>query len=251
MDFINKTALINGGGSGIGMLTARRLAAGGAKVVIADINLKSAEASVENISGGGGSATAVRADNRDYQEVKHAVRTAVQFGGQVDILVNSAGGAAARVFGRTETFKDLDIEIIDWGLDVNLRGALYYCHAVVGHMMEQKDGVIINIGSIEGTTGTRAIEYGTAKSGIIGLTRSLAIYGAPYGVRVCCVSPGPVLTRPEMAKMPTLLGRAAEPPEVVDLIEYLCSDKASFITGTNYLIDGGRSCGVISHPHVE
>ena len=76
-----------------------------------------------------------------------------------------------------------------------------------------------------------------------GLARSLAICGAPHNVRACCVSPGPVLTRPDMAKMTTRLGRAAEPQEVVDLILYLCSDKAAFITGTNYMIDGGRTCG--------
>jgi NAD(P)-dependent dehydrogenase (short-subunit alcohol dehydrogenase family) len=251
MEFTDKTALINGGASGIGLLTAQRLAAAGVSVVLADIDLKTAEAGSEGIRSSGGTATAVKADNRCYEEVKNAVQSAVRFGGRLDILLNSAGGAAARVFGRSETFKDLDIEIIDWGIDVNLRGALYYCHAAIGHMMEQNSGVIINIGSIEGTTGTRAIEYGTAKSGIIGLTKSLAIYGAPHGVRVCCVSPGPVLTRAEMAKMPTLLGRAAEPYEVVDLIEYLCSDKAAFITGTNYLIDGGRSCGVISYPDFE
>ena len=74
-----------------------------------------------------------------------------------------------------------------------------------------------------------------------GLTKSLALYGAKYGVRVCCVSPGPVLTRAAMSNMKTLLGRAADPQEIVDLILYLASDKAAFITGTNYLIDGGRN----------
>ena len=78
---------------------------------------------------------------------------------------------------------------------------------------------------------------------MIGLTKSLAILGAPYNIRACCVSPGPVLTRPAMAGMATLLKRAAEPVEVVDLILYLCSEKAAFITGSNYLIDGGRACG--------
>jgi NAD(P)-dependent dehydrogenase (short-subunit alcohol dehydrogenase family) len=88
-----------------------------------------------------------------------------------------------------------------------------------------------------------SLDYGAAKSGMIGLTKSLALYGAPHGVRSCCVSPGPVLTRPEMARMKTRLGRAAQTQEVTDLILYLCSDKASFITGSNYVIDGGRSIG--------
>jgi len=86
-----------------------------------------------------------------------------------------------------------------------------------------------------------SLDYGAAKSGMIGLTKSLALYGAPHGIRACCVSAGPVLTRPEMAMMKTRLGRAAAPQEIVDLILYLCSDKAAFITGANYIIDGGRS----------
>jgi 3-oxoacyl-[acyl-carrier protein] reductase len=111
-------------------------------------------------------------------------------------------------------------------------------------MIEQKSGVIINLGSIDGVTGGGwCLDYSAAKAGMIGLTKSLALYGAPYGVRACCVSPGPVLTRAQMAKMKTPLGRAAEPIEVVNLILYLCSDKAAFITGSNYLIDGGRACG--------
>ena len=144
----------------------------------------------------------------------------------VDILINNAG---------TQNGNDID---------VNLKGPLHMAHAVIGHMIEQKCGVIINVGSIDGQTGGAAIDYSAAKSGVMnGLTKSLALYGAPHGVRCCCVSPGPVLTRPAMAKMRTPLGRAAETHEVVDLILYLCSDQAAFITGSNYLIDGGRSCG--------
>ncbi|MDI9497164.1 MAG: SDR family oxidoreductase [Bacillota bacterium] len=143
-----------------------------------------------------------------------------------------------------ETFKDLDIEIIDWGIDVNFKGPIYMAHAVIGSMMEQGSGVIINIGSIDGETGSFAVDYSASKSGIMqGLTKSLALYGAPHKVRVCCVSPGPVLTRPAMANMRTPLGRAAEVQEVVDLILFLASEQAAYITGVNYLIDGGRSCG--------
>jgi len=89
------------------------------------------------------------------------------------------------------------------------------------------------------------VNYSAAKSGLLGLTKALALCGAPHGVRACCVSPGPVLTRPGMNSMRTRLGRAAEPQEVVDLVLFLCSDKASFITGSNHVIDGGRSCGGI------
>jgi len=94
---------------------------------------------------------------------------------------------------------------------------------------------------LEGSAG--AVTYSAAKSGMLGLTKALALCGAPHGVRACCVSPGPVLTRPAMGAMKTRLGRAADPQEVVDLVLYLCSDKAAFITGSNHVIDGGRMCG--------
>ena len=136
--------------------------------------------------------------------------------------------------------------MLDWGAEVNFKGPIWFCRAVIGTMIEQQGGVIINLGSIDGVTGG-AVVYGAAKAGMIGLTKSLALYGAPYNVRACCVSPGPVLTRPGMANMATPLKRAAEPIEVVNLILYLCSDKAAFITGSNYLIDGGRACGGASY----
>ena len=105
-------------------------------------------------------------------------------------------------------------------------------------------GVIRQPRSVTGMEGSAgAVNYSAAKSGLIGLTKSLALCGAPLGVGACCVSPGPVLTRPDMAKMKTRLIRAAEPQEVVDLILYRCSDKAAFITGSNHMIDGGRLCG--------
>ena len=248
MRFENRTAIISGAASGMGLLCAQKLAEEGACVVLTDVNQEALEEAVRDIRQKGGEATAVRVDVRNYEQVRNAAALALEKYNRIDILINCAGGAAARVFGRTEGFKDLDIGIIDWGLDVNLRGTIYFCHAVIGAMMEQKKGVIINLGSVSGETGSLAIEYSAAKSAMVGLTKALAIYGAPSNVRACCVSPGPVLTRPAMAKMQTLLGRAAQPEEVVDLILYLCSDKAAFITGSNYLIDGGRSCDMLSKP---
>ena len=244
MEFSNRIAIITGAASGIGLLTAQKLAAEGASVVLTDVNANAVESAAEEIRMAGGEALALQVDVRDFAQVKQAAATAIEKFGRIDILVNCAGGAASRVFGRTEEFKDMDIGVIDWGIDVNFKGPIYFARAVIGAMIEQKGGVIINIGSIEGQTGSKCIDYGAAKSGVMnGLTKSLALYGAPYGVRTCCVSPGPVLTRPAMAKMRTPLGRAAQPEEIVDLILYLCSDKAAFITGSNYMIDGGRSCG--------
>lgn len=102
-------------------------------------------------------------------------------------------------------FPDIPIEIYDWGRDVNLKGQFCFDHAVMKQMREQKDGVILNIGSICGEEGAlNAVAYATAKSGAMnGLTKSLTLYGRKYGIRCCCVSPGSVMTRPGMAGMKT------------------------------------------------
>lgn len=209
-----------------------------------DINREAVETAAAELCKEGGDAVGLIVDVRCYEQVENAVRTTLKKFGRINLLGNFAGGAEGRVLKCPLPFHEMPLEVIDWGLDVNLKGAVYFCRAVLGPMIEQKSGVIINLGSITGVEGSaRAVNYSAAKSGLIGLTKALALCGAPYGVRACCVSPGPVLTRAAMAKMKTRLGHAAEPQEIVDLILYLCSDQAAFITGTNYLIDGGRSCG--------
>ena len=134
-------------------------------------------------------------------------------------------------------------EIFDWGVDVNLKGPYYFSQAAMRYMTKQKSGVIIYLGSICGEEAAHSMAYAVSKAGLMNaLVKSMAIYGAPYNVRAVCVSPGPVLTRENMGKLRTLAGRAAEVQEVVDLLLYLTSDKAAFITGCNYQIDGGRAC---------
>ena len=245
MRFKDKVAIVTGAASGMGLLTSQRFAEEGAKVMLTDVDRAAVTEAAEEIRENGGVAVAVEVDVRCYDQVKAAVARAVEKYGGVDILLNCAGGCSARVFGRSEPFHELDIEVVEWGLDVNFKGPIYFCHAVLGQMIEQKGGVIINMGSVDGVTGSMSLDYGASKTGMIGLTKSLAIYGAPHGIRACCVSPGPVLTRPAMAKMKTRLGRAAEPEEITKLILYLCSDDAAFITGSNYVIDGGRSVGAM------
>ena len=110
-------------------------------------------------------------------------------------------------------------------------------------MREQRNGLIINIGSITGQEGDGyGMDYPTSKAGLMfGLTKSIAQYGAGIGIRCVCISPGPVLTRENMANMKTMLGRAADPQEIIDLCLFVASDKGQFINGENIMIDGGRN----------
>lgn len=242
MDFLNRTAMITGGGSGMGALAGEKLAEQGANVALLDVNENALNSVAEKIRAAGGKVLTLKVDIRNYAEVEAAEKKIVETFGSLDILLNCAGGMSGRCCNDYTSFEKLPIEVIDWGLDVNLRGAIYCCRAVLAGMMERKRGVIINFGSVTGEEGGNgpSLDYSAEKSAMKGMTKSLAILGAPHNVRSCCVIPGPVLTRPGMANMKTLLGRAAEPIELVDFILYLCSDKAAFITGSSHVIDGGR-----------
>lgn len=243
MSFQNKTVIITGGASGMGKCSAQCFAAEGANVVLADINEEALCALCEQINEKGqGKAVYSVCDVRKYEQVKKTAALAIDRFGSIDILLNFAGGFELRMCGCDKPFPETPIEVFDWGIDVNLKGPFYFAHAVCPQMVKQHSGVIINLGSITGEEGSAAgMAYPSAKAGIMtGLTKSLAQFGFKHNIRAVCVSPGPVMTRPTMADMKTGLGRAAEPQEVVDFIMYLCSDKASAITGSNHFIDCGR-----------
>lgn len=244
MSFQGKTVVITGAASGMGLLCAKCFAEQGASVVMLEINPTVLQEKVNELVAQGHHVIGVPTDVRSYTQISDALKKAKETFSTIDIIINCAGGSEIRIcnVARGTPFQNVPIEVFDWGLDVNLKGQFYMGHAAMKYMAEQRSGVIINIGSITGAEASSGdVAYATAKSGVMdGLTKSLALVGAPYGVRCCCVSPGPVLTRAAMANLKTLLGRAAEPQEIVDLIMYLASEKAAFITGENILIDGGR-----------
>ena len=215
MSFANKTVLITGGASGIGLLSGQCYAREGANVVLVDINREALDACVAQIREYQPNVLGVCIDIRQYDKVEEACKQA---------------------------YEAFPIEVYDFGIDVNLKGALYFDHAVMKYMAEQKSGVIIHLGSITGAEGCATnVAYSASKSALMnGMTLSLAQYGARYNLRCMCVAPGPVLTRPAMANMKTLLGRAAQTQEIVDMILYVTSDKGAFMTGSTILIDGGR-----------
>lgn len=246
MNFIGKTAISTGAASGMGLLFAQNFAELGGNVIMCDVNKAVLDEKVKEINDkGNGKAIGVICDVRDYVQVCAARDKAVEEFGSIDIMANFAGGTAVRMLNVDPglEFPDIPIDVYDWGLDVNLKGQFYFAHSVMKQMRAQKSGIIINIGSITGMEGDgRGMDYPTAKSGVMfGLTKSLAQYGSKYGVRCVCVSPGPVLTRAAMANMGTLLGRAAQPQEIIDLILFIASDKGQFINGENIMIDGGRN----------
>ena len=248
MEFQGKTAISTGAASGMGLLFAQNWVGLGGKVVMCDVNEEVLNEKVDEINKkGNGKAIGVLCDVRDYNQVCAARDKAVAKFGRIDIMANFAGGTAVRMqkVDRAEypEFPDVPINVYEWGIDVNLKGPFYFAHAVLKQMREQHSGLIINIGSVTGAEGDDyGMDYSTSKAGLMyGLTKSIAQYGAKYGIRCVCVSPGPVLTRAAMADMKTLLGRAAEPQEIIDLILFIASEKGQFINGENIMIDGGRN----------
>lgn len=248
MNFESKVAISTGAASGMGLLFAQNWAELDGNIVLCDVNETVLQQKVEEINAKGkGKAIGVVCDVRDYAQACRARDKAVEEFGRIDVMVNFAGGTAVRMLNvdnqKYPEFPDVPIDVYDWGLDVNLKGPFYFAHAVSKQMREQKSGLIINIGSITGQEGSAyGMDYATSKAGLMfGLTKSIAQFGAKHGIRCVCVSPGPVLTRASMANMKTLLGRAAEPQEIIDLCLFIASDKGQFINGENIMIDGGRN----------
>jgi len=180
------------------------------------------------------------------------VKTALDEFGRIDILVNVAGGA---IRGKGHGyFHEVQEEFWNSVIDLNLKGPLICCHAVIEHMIQKRRGKIINIASIAGMIGSSYKEaaYSAAKAGVIGLTKALAKELGPFGIHVNCVSPGTIGT-PQFFSHDeesmkyfegrNYLGRWGKPEEVANVVAFLASDEASYITGQNHAVCGGRSLG--------
>jgi NAD(P)-dependent dehydrogenase (short-subunit alcohol dehydrogenase family) len=244
-NFSGKVAVISGAASGMGLVFSKKFVESGGKIVMSDINEEALNKAVEEVNAiSEGSAIGLTCDVRKYENVKAVCDLAVEKFGRIDITVPFAGGAEKRIFSIKEPdFEKVPIEVFDWSIDVNLKSQLYFDHAAFGVMKAQKSGVLIHIGSVSGAEGsTSCPAYSASKSGAMnGLTVSMAQMGAPHNIRCVSIAPGPVLTRPGMAKMFTPLGRAGSPEEVVNSILFYCSEDGAFYTGTNIFIDGGRN----------
>ena len=237
-DLEGKFALVTGATSGIGRAAAVQLARQGATVVVHGRDSTRGVAVVAEIENRGGSAHFVRADLTESMEVLQLAGAA----GDVDILVNNAG---VPWFGPSA---ELSASTLDQLFAANAQAAYLLVSVLAPKMVARGSGVIINIASRAGTIGQPdSAAYGATKAALASFARSWAAEYGPAGIRVNAVSPGPVYTgaaKPELfdtsGKTTTLLGRAAQPSEVAEVIGFLASPRASYITGANIAVDGGR-----------
>jgi 2-hydroxycyclohexanecarboxyl-CoA dehydrogenase len=240
-----RTALVTGGASGIGAATCRRLAAEGAGVAVADINVDGARELAGEISGG-----AYELDVRSTESIAAAVAAAEEELGPLDVLVNNAG------YDEFAFFTQTDEGLWDRVLAVNLRGVLAVTHAVLPGMQERGGGRIVNVASEAGRVGSHgSAAYSAAKGGVIGFTKAIAREAARFGVTCNAVAPGPIET-PLLMAAPEQLGelgekivntmisgtalrRLGQPDEVAAAIVFLASDDASYVTGQALGVSGG------------
>jgi NAD(P)-dependent dehydrogenase (short-subunit alcohol dehydrogenase family) len=232
------TALVTGATSGIGRATALRLARDGWEVIVHGRNAERGAEVVREIEGQGGRARFVAADLKDVA----AVRSLVDEVGDVDVLVNNAG---ASWFGPTA---ELDEAAFDDLFDGNVRSAYFLVAGIAPDMAERSSGSIINLASMAGQIGlVGGAAYGATKAALSSMTRSWAAEFSPRGVRVNAVAAGPVFSAPDKAPLieqlgsTTLLGRGAKVDEIAEVIAFLASDKASYLTGATVAADGGRT----------
>ena len=242
-----RVALVTGAGSGIGEATARRFAREGATVVVNDVDIEVARPVATELQRSGARALSVAADVTRRAEVEAMVNHVVAEFGRLDVLVNNAG------INRDAMSHKMTEEQWDQVLAVNLKGTFLCAQAALTRMREHGWGRVINTSSIGSLGNIGQANYAASKAGVIGLTRTLALEYAKFGITVNCVAPGPVMTRmlagvPEairekiVAKVPA--GRIARPEEIAGIHAFLASEDAAFITGQVLFVDGGMSVGI-------
>lgn len=244
----DKVAIVTGGANGIGRVTSQLLSREGAKVIVVDLAIEDANKVADEIKASH-KAIAMKVDVTRIDEANRMVKAALDSFGQIDILVNVAGGSVGRFIRERYTpFSQSRKEDWDRVIDANLYSALNCTRAVINHMIERRSGKIVSFASVAGMIGMRnAVEYSAAKAGIIGFTKALAKEVAPYGINVNCISPG-VVGSPRILRVPKEvietwlkaihLGRLGKPEEIASVVLFLVSDEASYITGENIVVDG-------------
>ncbi|MEP7320968.1 MAG: glucose 1-dehydrogenase [Saprospiraceae bacterium] len=249
-DLKNKTVVITGAGSGIGQSIALILATQGANVKIFDNNLDAAKSTRDLIHQSDGSSEAFGIDVTDLESIKYVIDE-IDSTAPIDILINNAG------IGHIGTAENTSIEDFDRVFAINVKGYFHMIQAVIPYMKKRNHGMILNIASVAGTVGiSDRFAYSVSKGAVLAMSRSVAKDFIRYGIRCNSISPGRVHTPfvdgyiaknypgkeqeifNQLSKTQPI-GRMGEPVEIGHLALYLCSDEASFITGTDFPIDGG------------
>lgn len=244
-----KVAIITGGSGAIGRACAFRLAAEGAKVYVCGSRPTSAQTIVDEITTACKNAVAIQLNVLDAKSIQKTFeKIAAENNGHIDILVNSAGGSAR---GKANNVVDQSVEVFDEILNINLRGAMICAKEAAKYMISNKYGRIINITSVIGLQGKAGYsEYAASKGGSIAFVKSLAQELGRYGITVNGVAPGIVqrgeVTMDAMERLgrTNWMGTYGKPEDISAVVNFLCKDEASFITGQNIAADGGRSLGL-------
>ena len=245
--FVGKTIFITGAASGIGRETAHIFAREGANVTCADVNVDGATIVAEEIKGAGGQAIATNCDVTDVTQVKSAVASTIDTYGDINFQFNSAGSAIRR-----SSFLDIEEELWDRAFALNAKSVFTCMQAVLPHMLDRGDGVIVNVASMSvkrGGPGT-SVHYAAAKGAVTTMTMGVAREFANQGIRCLSISPGPIdtafqaasATSPEIIqkfKDDVPMKRFGKPEEIAELVLFLCSDACTFMTADTVYVNGG------------
>jgi NAD(P)-dependent dehydrogenase (short-subunit alcohol dehydrogenase family) len=245
--FAGKTIIITGAASGIGRATAQIFAREGANVVCADVNEAGGKETAGLVNAKGSQALAVKVDVTSRKQVEDMAKRAVDAFGTVHFLFNSAGAAIRR-----SKFLEIDDDLLDKTFDLNVKGTLYGMQAVLPHMLKNKFGVIVNVGSMAHRRGGPggSVHYAAAKGAVVSMTMGVAREFVTQGIRALSISPGPIktpfqdaaATSPEQYKKfleDIPMGRFGEPEEIGELVLFMCSDACQFMTADTVYVNGG------------
>lgn len=236
MNFSGRTAFVTGVSHGIGRAIALGLAEKQAKLFVCDIDKTALEDTAETARTLGAQVESRCLDVSDEAAVNAAMENAIQTFGKIDILINNAG-----IYNTFDLFRDSDPN--DWKkkIEVNILGTMYPTKAVLNHMIANRYGRIVNIGSVAGVYGIpNMTDYAMTKGAVIAFTKSLAKEVAPFGITVNAVSPGSISVNGSDMPEHSFTGRAGTPKECANVVLFLASDEASYVSGQNYLVDGCR-----------